>query len=467
MSLLLSLLLASPTPVWALTGDSATFSSPRLADLDGNGVPLVVVGHGLEGVHLTRTLVNGGSGSLTAHELKTGALRWRFESDRELFGTPTFVDLNRDGRLDVVIGGRDAALAAVNGINGEVLWRWRLPRKGPGRFNFYTAQPLPDQDGDGVQDLLCANGGDVTKGPGEARESGHLMVLSGRTAKVLAVMPMPDGAETYMSPLVWGDRVVFGSGGETHAGGLWAIHFETLMGRRKGAAVPLVRPREKKGIIAPPALGDLDGDGRDDVVASLFDGRLAAVSAKDEALWTVDQPGHEAYASPALGKRDADAHPDVVAAFNRGTWPRYDASTLVVVSGGTGKVLARHALPGFVYASPLLVDDDGDGVDEIYVVATKGNGSTLYRIDEKPEKLFPLEGLMPSTPYLGDPDGDGVLDLIAAYTQMPKGASMESVPALAGKVRSTVLRLKLNQPAPGKVSWGGYLGTRGDGRLRR
>ena len=40
----------------------------------------------------------------------------------QIFGSASFLDINRDGVPDVIIGGRAAELKAINGKNGKVLW---------------------------------------------------------------------------------------------------------------------------------------------------------------------------------------------------------------------------------------------------------------------------------------------------------------------------------------------------------
>lgn len=62
----------------------------------------------------------------------------------------------------------------------------------------------------------------------EVRLTGRLILFSGKTGQVLQWKDVPDKRETYFSPVVYSlsngtDIVLFGTGGETHPGALWAI----------------------------------------------------------------------------------------------------------------------------------------------------------------------------------------------------------------------------------------------------
>lgn len=62
---------------------------------------------------------------------------------------------------------------------------------------------------------------------------GKLLIISGRHGRVLQWADMPDQRETYFSPVVYERNsgvpvVLFGSGGETHPGALWAIELTDL-----------------------------------------------------------------------------------------------------------------------------------------------------------------------------------------------------------------------------------------------
>ena len=59
------------------------------------------------------------------------------------------------------------------------------------------------------------------------------MLMDGRTGKVLQTIPVPDGQESYYSPQIHvttdgTQLVLFGTGGETHAGGFWYIKLDDL-----------------------------------------------------------------------------------------------------------------------------------------------------------------------------------------------------------------------------------------------
>ena len=68
------------------------------------------------------------------------------------------------------------------------------------------------------------------------------MIFSGKTGEVLTWARTPDERETYFSPVIYTKKdgfelVLFGTGGETHPGGLWVVSlldlFDGLIERAK------------------------------------------------------------------------------------------------------------------------------------------------------------------------------------------------------------------------------------------
>ncbi|KAL3215629.1 hypothetical protein MRX96_000245 [Rhipicephalus microplus] len=112
-------------------------------------------------------------------------------------------------------------LYAVSGRTGTVLWTLSAAEDAVvERSNMYTAQHIRDVDDDGTADLLIAHGGDPLREPGAPsdRLAGRLLVVSGRSGKLLSWAMVPDSRETYYSPqlMLYPDGtelVLFGTGG--------------------------------------------------------------------------------------------------------------------------------------------------------------------------------------------------------------------------------------------------------------
>jgi outer membrane protein assembly factor BamB len=457
--------LPAPTPVWTQASADSIYFAPRVADLEDDGRLEVLITGGNE---------TPAFGEVVALDGVTGAVRWLATADRQLYSSPVLLDVTGDGVKDVFVGGRLEAFMAVDGATGEVLWRFEDTRPMPEFFfyNFYTPVLIPDQTGDGIHDLLVANGGGDGIAPHEARPPGHLAVLNAATGSLMAWAVLPDGQETYMSPIVLPDdgapspTILFGTGGESWTGALWETSLSAVLARDLSGARKLVTGAGK-GVIAPPALADVDGDGRLDIIVATFDGRLVALSgATKTVLWQRSFANAESYTTPALGFFDGDDVPDVFAVFLHGVFPNYTSAERVLLSGRDGSVLWRGEAGDFAMAGDVAVDLDGDGIDEVIFNANtlkdpltgRASAQQLHLIDSARRQARPwataLGGFAAGSPWVGDLDADGCLDLVVPRHSPERGTN-----------DGLLTRFRVAAPAPATVRWGGYFGTRFDSVL--
>lgn len=273
-----------------------------------------------------------------------------------------------------------------------------------------SSPQLADLNGDGRQEIVLAT------------SDGRITVLSGRTGRRFRGWPRAMRSygsrvarrrlgtlrQGFLSTPAVGN-IVGGPRMEIVAAGLdGRVYAWTPRGRRvRGfpVRIDLRRPesdgRRDASIYASPALADLNGDRKLDIVVGAADQKIYAWNGRGRRLpgWPVlarDSAGGDVakiLSSPAVGDLNGDGSPEVV----EGTAEAYGSTPST-----TGRVYAFSArgelLPGWpvkpealaadgiplagegVPMSPVLADVDGDGRDEVAVSAFTGRPE-LYRGD--------------------------------------------------------------------------------------
>jgi outer membrane protein assembly factor BamB len=448
-----------------------TFSSPRVTDLNGDGVGDVVFGAGREEFQKCDSAV-------IALDGRTGEMLWHVRAIDQVFGSPSFLDINADNVMDVIIPGRSSELFAIDGRTGKVLWKFSKKRRKEKWFNFYQPQFIRDQDGDGLQDILISNGGNVWAEPykEEKRYAGYLAVLSSRDGSVIASAPMPDKKETYMSvsalPINNGDDyyVVFGTGGETIGGNLFLTTLSSILKGDISGAFHLDSSPDK-GFIGPAVWVDVTHDSFPDIVANAVEGRLVAFDGKThQKIWSVTIPNSEAYSSIAPGNFTNDNTPDFFVSYAIGQWPNLEWSKQIMVDGSSGKILYIDSLGFYQTSTPVIIDLDGNGRDEALLsvnihIYDNRNQPVLHNIivsldfnkkDVVTEFTQAFRGSnISSTPWIGDMDGDGLLDIVFCH-----GTNTKKTYTFDGM---QVNRVATGVPIRKKIVWGSYMGSGYDG----
>ena len=320
-----------------------TASSPRLTDLNQDGILDIVLGAGGKENVPTDTAVIALDGA-------DGSLLWHIPGRNQMVGSALFKDITHDNISYVFIGGRTGELMCINGKSGEVIWRFypleaRQKPADKGIYNFYNPQLIQDRDQDGQEDLLIANGGNYLIKPYDPnRPVGKLMIISSASGKVLSEASMPDGRETYMSPIKVAfsrngkEEIIFGTGGETIGGKLYRAKLQDLF-RNDLSGATVLAESQNKGFIAPPIIADITLDGVFDIIANAVDGKTLAIDgASNQLLWESSFPGTELYSSPAIGFFNADSIPDFFVNGCLGTWPRIRLSSKILINCKYSKI---------------------------------------------------------------------------------------------------------------------------------
>jgi hypothetical protein len=449
---------------WVSELPNNSFGSPRL--FQSNTGPKMLLGFGDMFGGNSPDAIIGGALSI---EVSSGETAWKVDHNSPLFTTAVPLAPLPGHDHPFLFGGRGGVLMAIDADSGELLFQ-ASPTGSNARtnsiWNYYTALLVGDQTGDGIGEIVVTNGGDDLADIGDPRPQGWLMVLNGADLTIIHRIPVPAGAETYCSPILWPrngqDWLVYGTGGENDPGSLFTVPLASVLAGNLSEQVELIEPASERGTIAPVSLADFDGDGVLDVLAMTFDGRVRAISGSDlSALWSFPSPGgRESSASPSIGDFDGDGDLDVFTNRNRGAFPVVLGSEERAFDARSGTMIHEDtSSPEIVMGSSLAVDLDGDGKDEVLFsrVATPASPQEpvwssllILHVDEgRIETLAEIQGLIGSAGWVGDADGDGLLEWFITTS---------------GQGFGKLLRYNLPGRAPDRISWGGYLGTEHTGR---
>eukprot|EP00106_Octopus_bimaculoides_P010095 XP_014777537.1 PREDICTED: uncharacterized protein LOC106874346 [Octopus bimaculoides] len=325
-----------------------TESAIRLVDVNSDGELDIIFGFGtgVDGKNIPEVVCKiyfnntfPCFGGVMALEGQTGKELWRHYSNHEVYGLNCNSDLNGDNIPDCLAGGRAGVFQVISGRDGTLIWDFGHQKAKNGIMNLYTAQFIRDLDGDGVLDVLAVHGGDPLQHPNSVfRLPGRIVIFSGKAGNVLRWVGVPDKRESYYSPQVYmlpggTEMVIFGTGGETHPGSLWRISLSDLYAGKIERAQKIYGD-DSKGVMTPPVLLDLTGDGVEDIVVPLFNSTVLAIDGLTMAvIWNYSFPSSESYNTPAAGYYNNDDVPDFMVKYAHGPgFPVYYYSQVIIVA---------------------------------------------------------------------------------------------------------------------------------------
>lgn len=408
---------ANPIKI-SLDGARITESVPATADFDGDGLKEIVVG-GSDGILHIVSFDGSTWREVWTHQTNddiNAANPPNPGMDNNIRSSPAIADLDNDGHLDIIVAvGGDVHVPYSERRNGGVLvyrynsaWDFSLlePLAGDGSRGW--PQPRIDQvgagpgfsDADGLWDGIL-----TTPALGDIDGDGDLeIVVAGIDRRIHA----------------WHHNGVRVDG--------WPIS------QWDGDAL-------WRGGLSSPALGDLDGDGLPEVVVSTMSPYSNGEQDKNATLWAINgdstnvpgfpiQTEQILHSSPALGDIDNDGRLEIVIGAGWGT-PNRQNIVYAWNHDGTSLPNWPRETAGSTSAPPALGDIDGDGIPEVvigcgnlvdpncnwlYAWNADGNSVNGFPMQPATPNNFPtIETPLPYSPILADYDGDGVTEILVVH----------------------------------------------------
>ena len=306
-------------------------------------------------------------------------LKWTTNQKCFLESAATVADIDNNGLDEALVTSQEELIAI--GKNGASLWRWRT------RARFMTYPTVLKRKGELALIYATDNSGQLSciDGKGKVVWQADLGAPSDWSASVVADL---DGNGSF--ELV-----------QTNAtGNIWI--FDALNGKQ-------INKKKILGQPVSPCVGDLNGDGKSEIVIATNDGSITALGNDLSELWRVKIGGFsESWSTSAPVMFGAS-----------------DGKSYVVAASGIGEIFCIDANGKQVWQFPTNVpvsssisvgDFDQDGQADIFLITHKG---MIYRFDEKGNVLWniDMQGRTLAPGAIGDINNDGKPEYILSTQQ--------------------------------------------------
>ncbi|WXG44345.1 MAG: FG-GAP-like repeat-containing protein [Promethearchaeati archaeon SRVP18_Atabeyarchaeia-1] len=353
---------ANVTTHWTYGAGQWAVSSPVIADVNRDGKLEIIVGSMDNKVYC----LNSG-----------GGLAWTYTTGNYAYNVGAVADIDNDSKVEVVFASWDRKIYCLDGAGGQK-WNYTTYPNVPGYCLLVGSPTLADIDGDGKMEVIIASDKVwCLNSTGGLKWAYNLGEPAGDSCKVADV----DGDGKM--------EIVFGAYDNKvyclNATGKLEWTYTT------GGAVR-----------TSSAIADVDGDGKTEIVIGSTDNKTYCLGGTGGLKWSFESGG-VIFSSPATADVDQDGKVEIV--FGS------DDSRVYCLSGVSGAMKWNYTTGGYVQSSPTIADIDGDSRLEIIIGS---DDRQVYCFDAfgNVEWTYATVGNTTTKPAVADVDGDGALDLV-------------------------------------------------------
>ncbi|MBN2031251.1 VCBS repeat-containing protein [bacterium] len=394
--------------------DVGTYSSPCFTDLTGNGLYDLIIGKN-DGhlVHYEQDAVGSTTFVLITDDFN--------EIDAGGWSVPTFVDLDNDDLLDLIIGNQNGYLQHYEqNTTGSTTFQWVSDSLSGIDVGGHATPSFTDLDDDDLLDLVIGeDSGKLSHYEQDAVGSTHFVMVTENLSDI--------DVYYYSAPHLVdldGDGLL-----DMIVGNFWGLVSHYEQGATGSEDFDLISDQMLDiigvGSHSAPSLTDLDGDDLLDLIVGNLNGYLSHYEqdAENSIYFTLMADSLSGivfgnYATPCFTDLDGDGLADLIIGQANGTLAHYEQDA----EGSISFVLVSESFNGIDIgddSAPCFTDLDSDGLLDLVIGEEDGklnhyeqDGEGSFNFSLISENLGGIDVCEWSGPCFTDLDDDGLLDLI-------------------------------------------------------